>query len=187
MKHKKIFVILSIVLLIVIILLSVSLAKYKYNDQKLLLGNDINIENVDKTFVSEQMDASYLLKMLEYDASKVKEDKIIKLSVLIKNSKHIIINIGKVDILSYVSDNLSFDEEIITRKMEITLDYIDKIVKKIKKINNKSIVQLCHLSYYNEVKNENLAIKINEFNMNLSKIANNNGIIVYPMISFYFQ
>ena len=63
-----------------------------------------------------------------------KEDKIIKLSVLIKNSKYVIINIGKVDILSYVSGNLSFDEEIITRKMEITLDYIDKIVKKIKKI-----------------------------------------------------
>ena len=91
MKHKSKVIYALIVVLLISITIAVTLVlnkKYVSDKQYIsLVGNDVeNIDNVDKTFTSSFMDSDYLLSLLENDASKIIDEKIVKLSQLVKKS-----------------------------------------------------------------------------------------------------
>ena len=71
-------------LLVLIVVLFSSLIIKKDNDKVTVIGNETaNDSNYDQTFTSSFMTSSFLLKMLNNDASKSIDGKIIKLSLLL--------------------------------------------------------------------------------------------------------
>lgn len=182
MKLKKtILYILTLILIPIIITFSICLLPKNNNDNKgLLIGNTVENINInyqyDDTFTSSFMDSSYLLKMLKNDASKEIENKIIKLSSLIKKSSFIIINIGLVDIESLIEVNekenlLIFDEELIYQKCEILFSNLRQCIKKTYEYNDKITVFINKLSYNYYINDEKLINIYNEINNSYKNIS----------------
>ena len=175
MKLKKILYILSLIILITfIVFFSLNIYKNVNKDKTILLGNNIELikENVDDTFTSSFMTSTLLLKMIESDASKDKEGKIVKLSNLIKESKEIIINIGSVDLCNYIKDEdgLIYDEIILKRKSEIIESNIYNIVKLINNKSNNTNILVCEISYPYTYKDDALIKIFDELNAKINKI-----------------
>ena len=148
MKLKKtILYLLTLLLIPLVVTFSICLLHNDKNDIKgLLIGNNIENVNVnysyDDTFTSSFMDSSYLLKMIKNDASKEIDNKIVKLSTLIKKSNFVIINIGLVDIESLININenenkLIYDEEILYQKSEVLISNLKQIIDLIYDYNDK--------------------------------------------------
>lgn len=151
MKLKKI-IYTVIVSLMVILLITFSCKIYKAHNKSLtlILGNPIeNIEGND-TFTSSFMTSSFLLKMIENDASKQVDDKVIKLSKLIQDSNTIIINIGSVDVA-----NID-DEELLTRQSQITITNIKKVVELVILKSKNTDIKLCLLDESYSLINEQI-------------------------------
>ena len=160
MKHKRkiIYIIIVLSLVFITLLTTLIIRNNTKQTKTILLGNDISIhENIDKTFTSSFMDSEYLLTLLESDASKTIEGKIVKLSNIIKESSLIIINIGYVDI-NYVLNTNNVDEQIINRRCEVIINNVNKIIQLILKINEKVSIKLLEIDFKNEVINEYIEI-----------------------------
>ena len=158
MKLKKtILYLLTLLLIPLVVTFSICLLHNDKNDIKgLLIGNNIENVNVnypyDDTFTSSFMDSSYLLKMIKNDASKEIDNKIVKLSTLIKKSNFVIINIGLVDIESLININenenkLIYDEEILYQKSEVLISNLKQIIDLIYDYNDKIGLFINKLSY----------------------------------------
>lgn len=158
MKLKKtILYLLTLLLIPLVVTFSICLLHNDKNDIKgLLIGNNIENANVnypyDDTFTSSFMDSSYLLKMIKNDASKEIDNKIVKLSTLIKKSNFVIINIGLVDIESLININenenkLIYDEEILYQKSEVLISNLKQIIDLIYDYNDKIDLFINKLSY----------------------------------------
>ena len=158
MKLKKtILYLLTLLLIPLVVTFSICLLHNDKNDIKgLLIGNNIENVNVnypyDDTFTSSFMDSSYLLKMIKNDASKEIDNKIVKLSTLIKKSNFIIISIGLVDIESLININenenkLIYDEEILYQKSEVLISNLKQIIDLIYDYNDKIDLFINKLSY----------------------------------------
>ena len=171
MKHKFKLIYIAIVILLVSITLTITLTLRKVNKEQkvLLLGNDYNIEKVDKTFTSSFMDSNYLLTILESDASKVIDNKVVKLSNLIKSSDMVLINIGKVDLEEQViieEDKLIYDLDIINRKKEILINNKKSIVSTINNIKKDIIIEFIQLDYPYQTNDKELVLIYKEINEN---------------------
>lgn len=158
MKLKKtILYLLTLLLIPLVVTFSICLLHNDKNAIKgLLIGNNIENVNVnypyDDTFTSSFMDSSYLLKMIKNDASKEIDNKIVKLSTLIKKSNFVIINIGLVDIESLININenenkLIYDEEILYQKSEVLISNLKQIIDLIYDYNDKIGLFINKLSY----------------------------------------
>ena len=167
MKRKIIYITIVMLLVSITLLVTISLKKDNKYQKVILLGNDYNITNADKTFTSSFMDSQYLLTILESDASKVIDDKVIKLSNLIKSSTNVIINIGKIDIeeqISIIDNKLIYDLDIINRKKEMLIHNKEHIVSIIHSINDKTIIEFVELSYPYSIHDDNIISIYKEIN-----------------------
>ena len=167
MKRKIIYITIVMLLVSITLLVTLSLKKDNKYQKIVLLGNDYNIENADKTFTSSFMDSEYLLTILESDASKVIDNKVIKLSNLIKSSTNVIINIGKIDIeeqISIIDNKLIYDLDIINRKKEMLIHNKEHIVSIIHSINDKTIIEFVELSYPYSINDDNIISIYKEIN-----------------------
>jgi hypothetical protein len=146
-----------------------------------LLGNpieNITYGNVDETFTSTFMTSNFLLKMIENDASKQCDDKLIKLSSLMQDSKIIIINIGYMDLC-----NID-DEEMLIRQSEITVSNIKSIVNLILQKSKNTMIYLCLIQ---SIENSNLVHIYQDINYKIKLISTENGINIYNMSFFLVQ
>ena len=179
MKLKKIIYSGVTILLITLIITFTTLIIKSYNkEQVIILGNpieNISYDNADDTFTSDFMTSNFLLKMLENDASKQNEERLIKLSSLIQNSKTIIVNIGYMDLC-----NIS-DEELLKRQAEITINNIKNIVKLVIQNSKNANIYVCLLSIPEDVI---LSSIFQETNNKIKQISNENGINIYNMSFF---
>ena len=167
MKRKIIYITIVMLLVSITLLVTISLKKDNKYQKIVLLGNDYNIENADKTFTSSFMDSEYLLTILESDASKVIDNKVIKLSNLIKSSTNVIINIGKIDIeeqISIIDNKLIYDLDIINRKKEMLIHNKEHIVSIINRINDKTIIEFVELIYPYSISDDNIISIYKEIN-----------------------
>ena len=90
--------------------------------------------------------------LIKNDASKEIDNKIVKLSTLIKKSNFVIINIGLVDIESLININenenkLIYDEEILYQKSEVLISNLKQIIDLIYDYNDKIGLFINKLSY----------------------------------------
>lgn len=185
MINKKFYKLVLSIGFILVLILSFKIISYHKNDKAVVIGNNLNVSYIDETFASNQQTIKYLLDILENDSSKIYNNKTIKISSYLKKTKTIIVNIGKNDILSLIDDNLTIDEQIFDRKVEIYSEYIDKIIKLVKKYNTKAIIKLCLIDYPFTKLEEKIIKKINDFNKILKNIVYNNDIEVFTSVSFF--
>lgn len=183
MKHKK-TMLFCIVIIVIIIASFISVIKYKTTKQEdfiVMLGNDfadvkVNA-SIDKTFVSNFMESDYLLKIINKDASKIVDNKVLKISQLVKKSNIAFISIGTNDIKNLIKVDeslkvISFDEEIINRKIEILLFNVNEIVNQLKTINPSINVYLLKLDYFLNYKSEKVESYVDLINQEYKKITN---------------
>ncbi len=183
MKHKKVmFFCIGIVIIIIASFISVIRYKTtKHEDFIIMLGNDFtNVEvntPIDKTFVSNFMKSDYLLKIIKSDASKIVDDKILKISALVKKSNIAFVSIGTNDIKNQIKVDeslkaISFDDDIINRKIEILLCNVKEIVNQLKVINPNINIYLLKIDYFLNYKNEKIESYIDLINQNYKNITN---------------
>ena len=201
MKHKKVmFFCIGIVIIIIASFISVIRYKTtKHEDFIIMLGNDFtNVEvntPIDKTFVSNFMKSDYLLKIIKSDASKIVDDKILKISALVKKSNIAFVSIGTNDIKNQIKVDeslkaISFDDDIINRKIEILLCNVKEIVNQLKVINPNINIYLLKIDYFLNYKNEKIESYIDLINQNYKNITNPNLILItivlvgYSLIGF---
>ena len=101
LSKNKFFLIIIITLICVISIFLINKNSKNKSQNIILIGNYVDIANVDTSFTSTFMDSNYLYKLLTNDSSKIINNQTIKISKHIKQAKKIIINIG-----SYEMDNL---------------------------------------------------------------------------------
>ncbi len=183
MKHKKVML-LCIGIVVIILASFISVIKYKTTKQEdfiVMLGNDFNDvkvnTSIDKTFVSNFMESDYLLKIINNDASKIVDDKVLKISALVKKSNIAFISIGTNDIKNLIKvdeslKTVSFDEDIVNRKIEILLFNVNEIVNQLKTINPSINVYLLKIEYFLNYKNEKIESYIDLINQRYKNIAN---------------
>ncbi|MDY2888747.1 MAG: hypothetical protein SOU19_04185 [Candidatus Caccosoma sp.] len=183
MKHKKVML-LCIGIVVIILASFISVIKYKTTKQEdfiVMLGNDFNDvkvnTSIDKTFVSNFMESDYLLKIINNDASKIVDDKVLKISALVKKSNIAFISIGTNDIKNLIKvdeslKTVSFDEDIVNRKIEILLFNVNEIVNQLKTINPSINVYLLKIEYFLNYKNEKIESYIELINQRYKNIAN---------------
>ena len=183
MKHKKIMLF-CIVIVVIIIASFISVIKYKTTKQDdfiVMLGNDFTDVKVnapiDKTFVSNFMESDYLLKIVTNDASKIVDEKVLKISALVKKSNIAFISIGTNDIKNQVKVNenlktVSFDEDIVNRKIEILLFNVNEIVNQLKVFNPNINIYLLKIEYFLNYKNEKIESYVDLINQKYKNIAN---------------
>lgn len=169
MKRKIIYV--SIVFLLIISVLTTTLiVKNKYSQKKiiLLLGNNIKTNMiVNDTFTSAFMDSEYLLNLIKNDASKQVDNKIVKLSILIKNSKKVLINIGQIDINSHIDvkeDKLYYDLDILNSCKEKLIYNVIQIKNYILLTNKDVIIEILPLTYSFATNDESIINLYKEIN-----------------------
>ncbi|MCI5744698.1 MAG: hypothetical protein MR270_00200 [Erysipelotrichaceae bacterium] len=169
MKLKKLIFTISIPLLIIIaLILSISI-NYKsktYVNSKLIIGekvnnNMINSSDYNDSFTAQNMSCSFLKKMIDEDASKIIDGKIVKLSKCIKKSSNIIINIGNYDMSAKISHNtynnsLIYDYEILLCQIEINEDFLKQIIKSVQQINKEIKIYILSIKYPYSIKDEKL-------------------------------
>ena len=173
MKHKSKVIYALIVVLLISITIAVTLVlnkKYVNDKQYIsLVGNDVeNIDNIDKTFTSSFMDSDYLLSLLENDASKIIDEKIVKLSQLVKKSSLVMVNIGKIDIknnISFNGETLNYDVDILQRKKEILFNNIYRIIEKLLGYNKNLTIELIYLTWDENIKDDFINNIIEDINL----------------------
>lgn len=188
MKHKNIlYIFTSVFLIICIVVLStlITIKSNKKDDYGIILGNvieeKINIPNCNQSFASNFMSVSYLEKMIKNDASKIINNKIVKLSKLIKNASYIIINIGEYDLSSNIKINettntLIYDEEVLRQKNEIIVSIVNIIIGDIQSMNQNLIVYLKNVDYNYQIHDYKLINIFNELNQSYKNLTNNYNI-----------
>lgn len=188
MKHKNIlYIFTSVFLIICIVVLStlITIKSNKKDDYGIILGNvieeKINLPNCNQSFASNFMSVSYLEKMIKNDASKIINNKIVKLSKLIKNASYIIINIGEYDLYSNIKINettntLIYDEEVLRQKNEIIVSIVNIIIGDIQSMNQNLIVYLKNVDYNYQIHDYKLINIFNELNQSYKSLTNNYNI-----------
>ena len=180
MKHKGLlYKIIMVILVSLIVTLSLLIFNNQNNKKVLVIGNPITLnENIEynDSFTSPFMSSSFLNRMLESDASKIVDDKIVKLSNLIKNSNDIFINIGLIDITSNIKENtinntLTYDLELLSRQMQLSMDFVIQIIDKVCLINNNANIYLIKQSYPYKVVNLEIETIFNSYNEFLNNLA----------------
>ena len=177
MKLKKIIYIISIITLIfLIVMFSTLIYKNQRKDKITLLGNNIELsyETIDDTFTSNFMTSTLLLKMIENDASKEKDGKVVKLSNVINQSKEIIINIGQIDLCNFIKEDesLLYDEIVLIRQSEIILSNINNIFKIVNNKSNNCKITICNIDYPYTIYDEKLINIFNNINEQINQIVN---------------
>lgn len=188
MKHKNIlYIFTSVFLIICIVVLStlITIKSNKKDDYGIILGNlieeKINLPNCNQSFASNFMSVSYLEKMIKNDASKIINNKIVKLSKLIKDASYIIINIGVYDLCSNIKINettntLIYDEEVLKQKKQIIISIVNTIINDIHTINQNLIVYLKNVDYNYKIHDYELIKIFNELNQSYKNLTNNYNI-----------
>ena len=188
MKHKNIiYIFTSIFLIICIVVLStlITVKNNKKDDYGLILGNvieeEISLPNCNQSFASSFMSVSYLEKMIKNDASKIINNKIVKLSKLIKDASYIIINIGVYDLCSNIKINettntLIYDEEVLKQKKQIIISIVNTIINDIHTINQNLILYLKNIDYNYKIHDYELIKIFNELNQSYKNLTNNYNI-----------
>ena len=186
MRLKKCFIyVVPILVICLSILLCINLKNNK-NQQVIVIGNTLNINtetNINQTFTNSFMDSFFLLNLLENDASKKVDDKIIKLSHLIRQSSLIIVNIGKNDLNSNVNNNekennITFDIELLNSKLDKFSYNIKTIIYLIKSYNKNVNIQLLTIDYPYSVINNDLLSIYKHCNDILRQVAVENGVYI---------
>lgn len=184
MKHKKIFykIIITLMIFLIVALSAFIAHKHKsYQQYGALLGcptEEIHFNSeYNETFVYEYMSASYLQKMIEMDASKKVEDKIVKLSSVIKSTTFIIINIGSYDLTSLIHVNeykntLNYDLEVLYRQVDILTSMMSTIIYQVLSINNHTKLYLMSQIYPYEIYDENIDQVYTSLNESYQILAN---------------
>ncbi len=184
MKLKKIIFRIFIVLMLLCIIILSTFIYYKhksYRQYGALLGcptEEIHFNSeCNKVFVYEYMSASYLQKMIEMDASKKVDDQIVKLSSIISSTTYIVINIGSYDITSMIHVNeykqtLSYDVDILKRKVDVVTSTMSTIVSQIQSINEYTRIYLLSQMYPYEIYDENVDKIFTSLNESYQIIAN---------------
>ena len=186
MKLKKtILYIITLLLIPIIVTFSICLLPKNQNIKGIIIGNPIENVNLkysyDNSFTSSFMNSSFLLQMLENDASKESEGKIIKLSRLIKDSSFILINIGKVDLSSLIKINekenkLIFDKELIYQKSQVITYNLQQCIDLIFQYNNNIDVYIAKIAYNYSINNSDLINCYNDINNAYQNIASVNNV-----------
>ena len=87
--------------------------------------------------------------MINSDCSKQVNDKIVKLSSLIKSNKNIIIYIGKVDVSSF-SDDLQVND----RKIRILINNVETIIVTLLKVKKSYNIYLLNVENNDKINQE---------------------------------
>ena len=152
---KKILYKLLVLLFVVFITLLTTIIykeSKKEKDNYLLLGNTLNYQlevTYDDSFASDLIDSAFLVKMINSDCSKQVNDKIVKLSSLIKSNKNIIIYIGKVDVSSF-SDDLQVND----RKIRILINNVETIIVTLLKVKKSYNIYLLNVENNDKINQE---------------------------------
>lgn len=159
MKLKKMIylsVMFALIILLIIFGCLIHLKSSTNTINKVLIGNKITMETnkneYDETFTFDYMSIAYLNKMLEIDASKIVDNKVKKLSSLLKESSLVVINIGIYDLKSVILEDslntkLIYDQEVLTRQEELVESLIVNVIQNIQSINDKIFIYLLKVDY----------------------------------------
>lgn len=179
MKHKKLLFPLSLLLLISLIIALTTLIFKKNTPLTTLLGNPITTNiNYDDTFSSSYMDCALLNKMITNDASKIKNEKTIKISKLLKNSSKILIHVGQVDLCNKIvfdeqKNEFIFQEDILNRQIQISVSYMKNILTQILSINKNTAIIIYKVDYPFKTQNDIIQSYfdcLNEYYFDLSSL-----------------
>lgn len=188
MKRKKIFYFSILILLIVsIVSLTVLIIKKQkcFKETGVLLGCPIENIKINKeyndSFVYEYATSTHLQKMIELDASKTFDGKIIKLSTLINNATFIVINVGTNDLTNYININnfkntLSYDIEILERQISIIVSSVSASINSINTMNNNCKIYLLNQQYPFAIYDETIDNLFNSLNESYEILANKHNI-----------
>lgn len=149
LSKNKFFLIIIITLICVISIFLINKNNKNKSQNIILIGNYVDITNVDTSFTSTFMDSNYLYKLLTNDSSKIINNQKIKISKHIKQAKKIIINIGAYEMDNLITkqkNNLIYDKELLSRQACILLENINKICIYVTNITNDNNITLCGLS-----------------------------------------
>jgi len=122
------------------------------------------VSKVNDSYVRSSITSEMLLEMINKDAYSENNKGLLS---LLKDSKYVTISIGMNDILQYLrfdsnKQEMTYDEEIIDRKLEIMKQNYCEIIEEIKNINEKINVYLVSYYYPFEWVSEKNKIKVNE-------------------------
>lgn len=180
MKHKKAVLYVFVVFFLIISTLIFTVIIKNNSDGNninVLLGNKINIEDskTNDTFTNEFMDSNYLKQLILNDASKQIDNKIVKLSYLIKKSKNIYIYIGINDFNTLINEDslnnkLTYDFDLLKRKQEIYFNNLVIIKNKIIQINDKANITFIKLPYLYLIKDKTILDFYSNINEKLDEI-----------------
>ena len=180
MKHKKAVLYVFVVFFLIISTLIFTVIIKNNSDGNninVLLGNKINIEDskTNDTFTNEFMDSNYLKQLILNDASKQIDNKIVKLSYLIKKSKNIYIYIGINDFNTLINEDslnnkLTYDFDLLKRKQEIYFNNLVIIKNKIIQINDKANITFINLPYLYLIKDKTILDFYSNINEKLDEI-----------------
>lgn len=150
---------LSVAILLLPILVSCNSSK-----QFLALGNFtnetlLNLENAlnmkgNNYFISENMQSGELFKIVDSNASYYENGKKHPFYVEASKAKLVIINVGLYDVIPSMEINeeeniLNYDENLLTKQLEVFSYHMYHIVEEVRSINNKADIFV--LSAYNEL------------------------------------
>ena len=131
-----------------------------------LLG-DFLLENkkvneVNNGYLKNNMTSKSLLEMIEKDSYKTDNTSLTK---LIKDSKYITITLGINDVIKQVkydtfNDQLMYDKDIISNKIEVFKHNYHQILEEIKELNDRAVVLL--VGCYSVYGDNSLSLMINE-------------------------
>lgn len=134
-----------------------------YVGEKLVKEKEVN--NVNTSYLKNNMTSKKLLEMIEKDIYSLEETSLVD---LIKKSKYITITLGLNDVINQIKydtnkQELIYDKEIIENKIEVFKHNYYQIVEEIKDLNDEvNVVLVGNYKIYNnfEVSNQlNEAIK----------------------------
>lgn len=176
------FKLLLLIMIFIILTLSICILFKKESSKEnltILIGNPldkkINVE-YDDTFTNEFINSNYLLKLIENDASKSVDGKLVKLTSLIKKANIIILNIGEFEINSLIDNNQNnYDVQIIDRTIDIYLNNLNAILNKIEDINDDSLIYVCNITYPLSNYDDTLSTVYKTLNESINEIVKKNN------------
>ena len=188
MKRKKIIYFSILIFLVISIISLTFLIVHKqksFKENGVLLGSPIENIKISKeyndSFVYEYATATHIQKMIELDASKTLDGKIVKLSTLINNATFIVINVGTNDLTNYININsfkntLSYDIEVLERQISIIISSVSASINSISTINNKCEIYLLNQQYPFAIYDETIDNLFNSLNESYEILANKHNI-----------
>lgn len=188
MKRKKIIYFSILIFLVISIISLTFLIVHKqksFKENGVLLGSPIENIKISKeyndSFVYEYATATHIQKMIELDASKTLDGKIVKLSTLINNATFIVINVGTNDLTNYININsfkntLSYDIEVLERQISIIISSVSASINSISTINNKCEIYLLNQQYPFAIYDETIDNLFTSLNESYEILANKHNI-----------